>query len=48
MLIGVLIALGIAIVVARATVGHRAALALTALWVAVALAGWYTGIGIRS
>lgn len=47
MLVAVLIALGIAIVVARAVFGHKAALALVAVWVAVALVGWLTGIGVR-
>ncbi len=48
MLIWVLIALGIAIVIARAVWGHRIALVLVAVWVAVAVIGWATGLGVRS
>lgn len=47
MLVWVLIGLGFLIIVARAAFGHRVALALVALWVAVALLGWTTGVGVR-
>jgi hypothetical protein len=47
MLIWILLALGVLIIVARAAFGHRVALALVALWVAIAVIGWTTGIGVR-
>ena len=47
MLLWTLIGLGFLIIVARAVVGHRAALALVALWIAVAVIGWTTGVGVR-
>ena len=47
MLLWILIGLGVLIIVARAAFGHRVALALVALWIAVALIGWSTGIGVR-
>ena len=47
MLVWTLLALGVLIIVVRAVVGHRAALALTALWIGVAVIGWATGIGVR-
>ena len=47
MLLWILIGLGFLIIVARAVFGHRVALSLVALWVAVAVIGWATGIGVR-
>jgi hypothetical protein len=47
MLIWTLVTLGVLIVVARAFFGHRVALALVAVWIAVAVIGWATGIGVR-
>jgi hypothetical protein len=47
LLLWVLIILGIAVLVAKAFFGHRVALALVAVWIAVAVIGWATGIGVR-
>ena len=47
MLLWTLIIIGLLIIVARATFGHRVALLLVAVWIAVAIAGWATGIGVR-
>ena len=47
MLIWTLLILGLLIVVARAVFGHRVALALVGVWVAIAVLGWATGIGVR-
>ena len=47
MLLWTLIIIGLLIIVARAIFGHRVALALVAVWVAVAIVGWATGIGVR-
>jgi len=47
MLVWTLLGLGVLIIVARAVFGHRAALAMVVLWIAVALIGWSTGIGVR-
>jgi hypothetical protein len=46
-LLWTLIIIGLLIIVARATFGHRVALLLVAVWIAVAIAGWATGIGVR-
>jgi hypothetical protein len=46
-LLRTLIGLGILIIIARAVYGHRVALSLVALWVAIAVIGWATGIGVR-
>jgi uncharacterized membrane protein len=46
-LLWTLIIIGLLIIVARAIFGHRVALALVAVWVAVAIVGWATGIGVR-
>ena len=47
MLLWTLIILGLLIIVARAIFGHRVALVLVAVWIAVAILGWATGIGVR-
>ena len=47
MLVWTLLILGVVIIVARAVFGHKVALALVALWIAVAVVGWATGIGVR-
>ena len=47
MLLWILIGLGFLIIAARAVFGHRVALPLVALWVAVAVIGWATGMGVR-
>ena len=47
MLVWTLLILGVLIIVARAVFGHRVALVLVAVWIAIAVIGWATGIGVR-
>jgi hypothetical protein len=47
MLVWLLIGLGIVIVVAHVAFGHRVALMFVALWIAILILGWTTGIGVR-
>ena len=46
-LVWTLIIIGLLIIVARAVFGNRVALMLVAVWIAVAIFGWATGIGVR-
>ena len=47
MLVWTLLILGVLIILARAVFGHRVALGLVAVWIAIAVIGWATGIGVR-